>query len=258
MKLLSKLSILLFLVVYHSPTLKAQYKAGYKERGIISYYTDKFADRKTANGEKFDNTDLVACHNQIPFDSKVKVTNLANGRSVIVRINDRGPYAYGRIMDISKAAALKIDLISTGTAKVEIELLPQTEETEGNKPEGPSEKSGTAIASQNPATTESSASASSFSLDQTYSQWGTALNPSGYTIQLIGYSSPEKAQEYCKMLRKNGFEDEKIFIRAEKSSNDTLYKVLLGEFENKEDAVILEKKYLHLIKKKGYVRPFQR
>jgi rare lipoprotein A len=254
MKRYITVGLIFFMFISYIPILKAQYKAGYKERGVISYYTDRFSDRKTANGEKFDNTNLVGCHPVIPFNSKVKVTNLANGKSVIVRINDRGPYAYGRMMDISKAAAQKIDLIATGTAKVEIELLPyEGEETSEATPTKPTEKTPSIITSKNP-----EEESKTFLLDQTYSQWGTLQNPTGYTIQLIGYSTAEKAQEYCKMLRSKGFEDEKIFIRAEASGDAILYKVLLGVFETKEDSLNLQKKYLQILKKKGYVRTFER
>lgn len=97
--------------------------AYFKQRGKASWYGPGFAGRKTANGERFNPNKLTAAHKKLPFNTTLRVTNLANGKSVVVRINDRGPFVGRRIIDLSKAAAKKIDLIATGTAMVEIETL---------------------------------------------------------------------------------------------------------------------------------------
>ena len=90
------------------------------ETGLASYYADKYEGRKTSNGEKFIQRKLTAAHKTLPFGTKVKVTNLSNGQSVKVRINDRGPFIQGRIIDLSKKAAKKIDLVNVGVTKVTI------------------------------------------------------------------------------------------------------------------------------------------
>lgn len=95
----------------------------YKNSAVASYYADKYHGRKTSNGEIFNMYDLTAAHKTLPFNTKVKVTNLSNGKSVIVRINDRGPFVKGREIDLSKAAAVKIGMIKSGTAKVSLEIL---------------------------------------------------------------------------------------------------------------------------------------
>jgi len=95
----------------------------YKSSAVASYYADKYHGRKTSNGEVFNMYDLTAAHKTLPFNTKVKVTNLSNGKSVIVRINDRGPFIKGREIDLSKAAAVKIGMIKSGTAKVSLEIL---------------------------------------------------------------------------------------------------------------------------------------
>jgi len=87
---------------------------------MASYYADKYIGRKTSNGEKFKQNKLTAAHKTLPFGTKVKVTNLSNGQSVKVRINDRGPFIQGRIIDLSKKAAKKIDMVNTGVTKVTI------------------------------------------------------------------------------------------------------------------------------------------
>ncbi len=91
--------------------------------GMASYYGKDFHGKKTANGEIFNMYALTAAHKSLPFDTKVRVTNLQNNRSVVVRINDRGPFVKGRIIDLSYAAAQKIDMVAMGTVKVKIELL---------------------------------------------------------------------------------------------------------------------------------------
>ena len=92
------------------------------QTGDASYYGkgDKYNGRKTANGEIFDTYDYTAAHKTIPFNTTVWVTNLDNGKTTKVRINDRGPYAKGRIIDLSYAAAKKIEMVQSGTARVKI------------------------------------------------------------------------------------------------------------------------------------------
>ena len=91
--------------------------------GYASYYADKFHGRKTANGEIFNMHDYTAAHRNLPFNTVLLVTNQENGRTVKVRVNDRGPYVKGRILDLSLQAAKDIGLIKNGVAKVNIKIL---------------------------------------------------------------------------------------------------------------------------------------
>lgn len=90
------------------------------ETGKASYYADKFQGRQTANGEIFRQRKKTAAHRTLPFGTKVTVKNLSNGKKVKVRINDRGPFAKGRIIDLSKKAAKKIRMLDAGVSNVEI------------------------------------------------------------------------------------------------------------------------------------------
>lgn len=90
------------------------------ETGMASFYSEKYNGRKTANGEIYRSSKLTAAHKTLPFGTKVKVTNLSNGKSVKVRINDRGPFIPGRIIDLTRAAARKIDMENAGVVKVKI------------------------------------------------------------------------------------------------------------------------------------------
>ena len=96
---------------------------GFRQRGVASWYGTKFHGRKTANGETYDMYAMTAAHKTLPIPSYVRVTNLNNQRSVIVRVNDRGPFHQGRIIDLSYAAATKLGITRTGTGYVEIEAL---------------------------------------------------------------------------------------------------------------------------------------
>lgn len=92
-------------------------------KGIASYYAHDFHGKKTANGEQFDMHALTAAHRSFPFNTKVRVTNVDNGRTCIVRVNDRGPFKLERIMDLSLGAAEALDMMKTGTATVTLEVL---------------------------------------------------------------------------------------------------------------------------------------
>jgi rare lipoprotein A len=93
------------------------------ETGIASYYGEKYHGRQTANGEIFNMHELTAAHPKLKFGTKVKVTHLANQRSVTVRINDRGPFVKGRVIDLSQAAATELQMIRAGLAEVKIEIV---------------------------------------------------------------------------------------------------------------------------------------
>lgn len=95
----------------------------FRQAGLASWYGPGFAGRRTANGEIFDPSQLTAAHRELPFNSLVRVTNDRNGRSVVVRINDRGPFKGARIIDLSRASAEAIEMVGSGVAHVKLEVL---------------------------------------------------------------------------------------------------------------------------------------
>ncbi|MCY4041625.1 MAG: septal ring lytic transglycosylase RlpA family protein [Gammaproteobacteria bacterium] len=97
---------------------------GYDETGIASWYGTKFHGRKTSSGEIYDVYQLSAAHRSLPLPTWVKVTNLENKRTLVVRVNDRGPFKEGRIIDLSYAAAVRLGVFPAGTAKVRVEAIP--------------------------------------------------------------------------------------------------------------------------------------
>ena len=124
--LLIALSLLVLTIISSCSTV--QYKAdpkliGYTEHGIASFYAMKFQFRKTSSGDRFNQLALTAAHRSLPFGTKIRVTNLKNNRSVTVKINDRGPFIEGRIIDLTRYAFSKIGDTEQGLIKVKIEVI---------------------------------------------------------------------------------------------------------------------------------------
>lgn len=95
----------------------------YNESGMASWYGPGFHGKRTANGEAYDQQAMTAAHRTLPMPSVVRVTNLSNGNTVILRVNDRGPFAHNRIIDVSRAAAERLDMVKSGVASVRVEIL---------------------------------------------------------------------------------------------------------------------------------------
>lgn len=110
-------------------TYVPKYQPSYSEEGEASWYGPGFHGKSTANGERFDAYAMTAAHKTLPLPSMVRVTNLDNGRVITVRVNDRGPFAEDRIIDLSKKAAQELDMIRTGVAHVRVEYLPRETES---------------------------------------------------------------------------------------------------------------------------------
>lgn len=117
------LSFLLLLIGFsscHRRSVPSSQEVSGTETGLASFYAESYNGKKTANGEIYNSSEYTAAHKKLPFNTKVKVTNLSNGKTVKVRINDRGPFVAGRIIDLTRKAAKKIDLIGAGVTKVKI------------------------------------------------------------------------------------------------------------------------------------------
>jgi rare lipoprotein A len=117
-----------------APAVPAAPSPGWTETGIASWYGNPYHGRRTSSGEVFDMNQMTAAHRTLPFGAMVKVTNLDNRKTVSVRINDRGPFVEGRIIDLSHAAAKEIGLIGPGTARVRLELTGYANPEAANQP----------------------------------------------------------------------------------------------------------------------------
>jgi rare lipoprotein A len=108
-----------------APAPAAAASGDHQLEGVAAYYNNRLNGRKTASGQRFDNAALTAAHNTLPFGTRVKVTNTKNNRSVVVRINDRGPTTAGRIFDLSRAAAGRLGYVRSGLTEVKAEVVAQ-------------------------------------------------------------------------------------------------------------------------------------
>lgn len=116
---MKKLKFLVFALLLTTITVQARTNFD----GFASFYADKFEGRLTANGDIFSQSKMTCAHKSLPFGTKLKVTNLSNDKSVIVTVNDRGPYVKNREIDLSKSAAKRLNIINQGVAKVRIEIV---------------------------------------------------------------------------------------------------------------------------------------
>jgi rare lipoprotein A len=169
---------------------------GYHERGLASWYGRKFHGQRTSSGETYDMFQLTAAHKTLPIPCYAEVWNLENNRKMILRINDRGPFHKGRIIDLSYAAAVKLGVIETGTARVEVRTVTPATLASENK----NEKQPLQI-SENPVSSE-------------------------VFFQLGAFSTMKNAEQFIESLVANGIELSSL--NQHTNANRSIFKVLLG------------------------------
>lgn len=174
---------------------------GWTETGIASWYGGKFHGRRTANGEVYDMNGISAAHKTLPFDTVVEVKNLDNGKTLRVRINDRGPFVRGRIIDLSFTAAKKIDIVGPGTARVRIRVV------------GAAEVKGRYFTLQVAAyADESSARALRKELDKDYPKVRIESSDGVFRVLVGRFDKEKKARKVEERLRREGRE---VLVRTE-------------------------------------------
>ncbi|MBI5184494.1 MAG: septal ring lytic transglycosylase RlpA family protein [Nitrospinae bacterium] len=170
------------------------------QEGIASWYGPDFQKKQTANGEVYDMYGMTAAHQTIPFNVYVKVTNLENGKSVVVRVNDRGPFAKDRIIDLTYTASYKLGMLATGTARVRIEGLGFVKEVDGKRV---------------------------YITPASYQIEGTL------TLQVGSFKSKDGAYSLVEQL-KTGFRD--VHVTELEIGTEKYYRVLVGKYKTPADA----------------------
>ena len=231
----------------------------YREVGIASWYGPDFHNGMTANGEKYDMYALTAAHRTLPLPSIVKVTNLENGKSVVVRVNDRGPFVNNRIIDVSKTAAEILGFDAQGTAKVRVEVMKDESKKlkkeilkNGGKvvggpplPDVPpietAQEPVSPIPLANPVMAERVSSSTIEELETTettvsqpqpiYTPQTTSVG--NYYVQAGAFSNPENAQRMRERLASYG----SVVVSEKQTAKGVLYRVRLGPYANGDDAV---------------------
>ena len=189
---MKRLSIFIFSFVLLFSTPLAALEV-YKTGVTASYYAEDFHGKRTSNGERFNMYDYTCAHKSLPFGTILRVTNLSNGKTCDVRVNDRGPFVATREIDLSKAAAVKLDMIGSGTAKVKLEIVTRGADTKLSQQTAASASKIMAKLGGNHSTSSSK----------------TANLASGtyWDIQLGAFSSKENAKEFARKLSRAGFKD---------------------------------------------------
>lgn len=201
---------------------------GYQQKGLASYYHDKFTGRRTSSGERFSQLKLTAAHRKFLFNTMVRVTNLKNDKSVIVRINDRGPYKYAnRVIDLTLAAANAIGMTEKGIVPVKIEVIGE---------DGKVNYKSKALFP------------GGFEPGSCYNYKGEERFPKGYGVQVGAFSDLPNARYFAKALFKEGFRE--IVIKVLPTIEDTLcFKVIVGEFAKIEGA----RKFVSKLENKDFI-----
>ncbi|NQD36635.1 septal ring lytic transglycosylase RlpA family protein [Permianibacter sp. IMCC34836] len=201
---------------------------GFSQRGIASWYGNKFHGKRTSSGEPYDMYKMTAAHKTLPIPVHVRVTNLDNGKSIIVRVNDRGPFKEGRIIDLSYAAAHKLGMTGTGTARVEISALTGDDDSTATNTNATGSSAGTA-----PRNTTTSA----------------AGDEGLFFVQIASFRNEDSADEVAAQVQPLVGYPVKVF---EADTDDgRVYRVRVGPLSRRDYA---EKVRDHL-EGKGYERP---
>ncbi|MCQ2576053.1 MAG: septal ring lytic transglycosylase RlpA family protein [Treponema sp.] len=178
----------------------------YKSKVTASYYAEDFHGKRTSNGETFNMNSLTCAHKSLPFNTVLKVTNLANGKTVQVRVNDRGPFVLNREIDLSKAAAVQLGMIGTGTTQVRLEIVKKGPNTKLSKQTAASaSKIMTKRFGADWNKTASGSTGSKTAVSSTTKK--IAPKPAGtrWDIQVGAFSSKENATNRARALTKAGF-----------------------------------------------------
>jgi rare lipoprotein A len=181
---------------------------GYKERGVASWYGKKFHGRMTSNQERYDMYGMTAAHKSLPLPTYVRVENLRNHKSIIVRVNDRGPFVDNRIIDLSYSAAKKLDMITTGTSLVEVTAISFDE-----PPRRP-----TIVNAPVTKELEKTASSSPVSSESTI------------FVQVGAFGDAENARRRFALLRSGGIGD--AFVLEDSSTTPAIYRIRIGPIED--------------------------
>jgi rare lipoprotein A len=193
----------------------------YRVRGIASWYGRKFHGNPTANGERYDMFAMTAAHTTLPIPSYVRVTRVSNGRSVIVRINDRGPFLHNRVIDLSYAAAYRLDMVASGSAEVIVERITPQEIRSG------SWRKGSKASTQTPEPAPTPAPAAT--------QWAPSVAASGPVYLQLG-AFQEEANARALAARAAGDTSMRLPVEVDQNAA-RVFRVRVGPFRSREQAL---------------------
>ncbi len=200
--------------------------APYKRQGTASWYGRKFHGQRTSSGEIYDMFALTAAHPTLPIPSYARIVNLHNGRSVVIRINDRGPFSSGRIMDVSYAAAYRLGFVQDALANIEVESI---------LPAGTSGGAGNTA----PAPALVLVPAPELKTEAAPPRFSIASEPGGIFLQLGAFSSPANAENFSARVRR---ELDWLKQSLQVTGRNNLYRLQLGPFRDRAEANAVSQK----------------
>ena len=212
-----RLSFFIIALLLLSPLFSEVYKNGV----TASYYAEDFHGKRTSNGERFNMNDYTCAHKSLPFNTILKVTNLANGKSCEVRVNDRGPFVATREIDLSKAAAIKLGMIGSGTTKVKLEIVKRGADTKLSQQTAASASKIMAKLGGSSATTTPSTNSKTSKTKKPAN-----LTPGTYwDIQLGAFSTKENAKDFARKVSQAGFSN--IVLQTKSSGDKVITRVAI-------------------------------
>ncbi|HDP54582.1 MAG TPA: septal ring lytic transglycosylase RlpA family protein [Bacteroidetes bacterium] len=241
--------------VFASIVLVAQ--TGYVQEGKASFYADKFEGRTTASGERYSHSKSTCAHLSLPFGTLVRVTNLTNNKSVVVRVNDRGPFVPNRIIDLSRSAAEKLDFIKAGIADVRIEVI----DSEGNVADSEASRPQSTTHVKRPNNQQAAKKPTLAQIKEPqkgpievvpkppkpapaptelYEVKVMRLNPQGYAVQIGSY------KELVNLLRiaddlKTSLKEE-VRVQVASLNGEKIYRLMVGGFPSRREAEALKRR----------------
>lgn len=202
-------SIIFFLAIIFMNASFAQI-----QEGTASYYSSKFEGKQTASGEKYKHKKLTAAHKTLPFGTLVRVTNLSNSKSVEVRINDRGPFVKGRIIDVSRAAAEELMFINQGLADVKVEVIDAGD--------------GRSLSNSKMQIDQSVENESYFKMNV------KRQNPSGFGVQIGSFKGFDNMLRLSENINKSYGSD--LYVEIKDLNDTKVYALILGDYKNRRKA----------------------
>ena len=224
--------------------LQGYSQVGYTQEGIASIYAEKFEGRTTASGESYGFRKATCAHLTLPFGSLVKVTNLSNNQSVVVRVNDRGPFAPDRIIDLSRSAAEKLGFVSVGIAKVKIEVVEAPVYTTTNQVNTQNKTTNSQGTNQTVSPNSSETKQEQPLASELYELKVNLIQPKGFTIQVGSY------KEMVNMLRiandlKNSLKKE-VYVQVSTVNNEKIYRLFVGRFTIRKEVESFKEKAIKI------------
>lgn len=216
------------------------------ETGKAKFYDDSFHGRKTSFGDFYNKDDLTASHRSLPQNTLVRVTNLKNSKSVVVRINDEGPFVDGYVTELSRKAASTIGLVQAGEGRVKLQVVTREQLQKKKQNDGRAET----VAEKPKAELDVIEEAKQMDVGGLYKMQVLKLEPRGYGVQVATYSDYDGVLTQIATLQDNWFKGAMVFV--DEKEGKRMYKVILGPFFTKPEA----QSYHESLKKKYGIKGF--